>query len=117
MNFVDQMMRVVANTRINPNLPTQAFISFPGAFATDMSGGFFTCLTLMKITPEQEQSFVNASKEAGIGIAAAWDAVAPNCRDSKRQKGLFMRLTFPAFKPDQITWGISTLKKVEVAFQ
>jgi DNA-binding transcriptional MocR family regulator len=90
---------------------------FPGAFAIDRSGGFFTCLTLMKIKPEQEQSFVNAAKEAGIGIAAAWDAVAPNCRDSKRQKGLFMRLTFPAFEPDQITWGISTLKKVEVAFQ
>lgn len=150
MNFVDHMIRVVANTRINPNLPTQAFIAsfiesgeyekflanicslykprmdalnealnthFPGAFATDISGGFFTSLTLMKITPEQEQSFINAAKEAGIGIAAAWDAVAPNCRDLKRQKGLFMRLTFPAFEPDQITWGISTLKKVEVAFQ
>ena len=150
VNFVDQMMRVVANTRINPNLPTQAFISdfmesgeyekfldyicrlykprmdalnealnthFPGAFATDMSGGFFTCLTLMKITTEQERSFINAAKEAGIGIAAAWDTVAPNCRDLKRQKGLFMRLTFPAFEPDKITWGISTLKKIEVAFQ
>jgi DNA-binding transcriptional MocR family regulator len=90
---------------------------FPSAFTTDISGGFFTGLTLVKIKPEQERSFINAAKEAGIGIAAAWDAVAPNCRDLKRKKGLFMRLTFPAFKPDLITWGISTLKKVEVASQ
>jgi hypothetical protein len=53
------------------------------------------------------------AKEAGVGIAAAWDAVAPNFREEKRQQGLFVRLTFPAFEPEQIKWGISRLKEVE----
>jgi hypothetical protein len=46
-----------------------------------------------------------------VGVAAAWDAFPPNCKEEKRKKGLFIRLTFPAFEPDRIEWGILKLKE------
>jgi DNA-binding transcriptional MocR family regulator len=145
-DHVANMAKVLANTRINPNLPTQAFIAdfiesgnyeefldylctlyrpkmdalnfslnahFPGAFSADISGGFFASVSLQKITPEKEESFIQSAKEAGVGIAAAWDAVAPNLRERKRENGLFTRLTFPAYEPEEIKWGISKLKELE----
>ena len=144
-----QVVEVAANTRINPNLPTQAFIAdfmesgkyveflnylcnfyrpkmdalndalhahFPGAFPVDIKGGFFSCISLKSITSDKETLFIQSAKEAGVGIAAAWDAVAPNFREEKRKQGLFVRLTFPAFQPEQIKWGISKLKEVEDSF-
>jgi DNA-binding transcriptional MocR family regulator len=142
----EQMVEVAANTRINPNLPTQGFITdfiesgkyadflnylctlyrpkmdalndalnaqFPGAFPVDIRGGFFSCIRLKTIKTDKEDLFIQSAKEAGVGIAAAWDAVAPNFREEKRKQGLFVRLTFPAFEPEQIKWGISKLKEVE----
>lgn len=146
---VKHLSGVIANTRINPNLPTQAFIvdfiesgcyddyvsylrdlyqprmealngalsdRFAGAFPATVSGGFFATLTLGDIAPEKEAAFIEAARQAGVGVAAAWDAVPPDCLENTRRKGLFIRLTFPAFEPDKITWGIATLKKTLKAF-
>jgi DNA-binding transcriptional MocR family regulator len=145
-DHVAHMAKVLANTRINPNLPTQAFIAnfiesgtykdfldylctlyrpkmdalnvslnahFPEALSVDISGGFFASVSLKKITLEKEESFIQSAKEAGVGIAAAWDAVAPNLRERKREDGLFTRLTFPAYEPEEIQWGIAKLKELE----
>jgi 2-aminoadipate transaminase len=145
-DYVEHMGKVVANSRINPNLPTQAFIAdfiesgkyadfldylcalykpkmdalnvslyahFPEASSVDISGGFFAGVSLQKITSEKEESFIQSAKEAGVGIAAAWDAVAPNLREKKRKDGLFTRLTFPAYEPEEIRWGIAKLKELE----
>jgi DNA-binding transcriptional MocR family regulator len=145
-DHVAHMAKVLVNTRINPNLPTQAFIAdfiesgkcsdflnylrtlykpkmdalnvslnahFPGAFSVDISGGFFASVSLQNITPEREESFIQSAKEAGVVIAAAWDAVAPNLRERKREDGLFTRLTFPAYEPEEIQWGIAKLKELE----
>lgn len=147
--LAEQVVEVAANTRINPNLPTQAFIAdfiesgkygdflnylcdlyrpkmdalndalhanFPGAFPVHITGGFFSCISLKTITSDKEELFIKSVKEAGVGISAAWDAVAPNFREEKRKEGLFVRLTFPAFEPEQIKWGISKLKEVEDSF-
>ena len=148
-HYVDHLSRIIANTRINPNLPTQAFIAdffesggyddfleylcklykprmealnsglnalFPGAFPVAITGGFFASLTLENISSDQETSFIECAKEAGVGIAAAWDAVAPNFKEEMRKKGLFIRLTFPAFEPNKIEWGISKLKETVALF-
>jgi DNA-binding transcriptional MocR family regulator len=145
-DHIAHMAKVLANTRINPNLPTQAFIAnfiesgtykdfldylctlyrpkmdalnvslnahFPEALSVDISGGFFASVSLQKITLEKEESFIQSAKEAGVGIAAAWDAVAPNLRERKREDGLFTRLTFPAYEPEEIQWGIAKLKELE----
>jgi 2-aminoadipate transaminase len=143
-HYVGHLSRIIVNTRINPNLPTQAFIAdfietgkyddfvkylcklyrprmealnsalnslFPGAFPVAISGGFFAALTLENISGDKEASFIESAKQAGVGVAAAWDALPPNCREEKRKKGLFIRLTFPAFAPDKIQWGILKLKE------
>ena len=145
-DYVGHMGKVVANSRINPNLPTQAFIAdfiesgkyaefldylcalykprmdalnvslndhFSGASSVAISGGFFASISLQKITPEKEESFLQSAKDAGVGIAAAWDAVPPNLREKKRKTGLFTRLTFPAYEPEDIKWGIAKLKELE----
>jgi len=148
-HYVEHLSRIVANTRINPNLPTQAFITdfiesgryhdfleylctlyeprmaalntalhalFPGTFLVAISGGFFASLTLPNISRDQEAPFITCAREAGVGIGAAWDAVAPNFTEDMRKKGLFIRLTFPAYEPNKIAWGISKLKEVEEMF-
>lgn len=148
--LVDDTVNVIANTRINPNLPTQGFIAdfiasgnydrflthicsfyrprmdalndaletqFAGAFPASLTGGFFSCLTFGGVTGEREQAFLDAARESGVGLAAAWNAVAPNLREDKRRQGLLVRLTFPAFEPEDIAWGISTLKAVAEQFR
>ncbi|HPW69881.1 MAG: PLP-dependent aminotransferase family protein [Deltaproteobacteria bacterium] len=143
-HYVGHLSGIIANTRINPNLPTQAFIAdfiesggyddfvkylrnlykpkmealntalhsfFPGAFPVTISGGFFAPLTLENISGDKEVSFIESAKHAGVGVAAAWNAFAPNWKEEKHKKGLFIRLTFPAFQPDRIAWGISMLKE------
>ena len=82
----------------------------------DVSGGFFTSLSLEWITTDKEQSFIQSAKEAGIGISAAWDAVAPNFRESKREQGMFIRLPYPASEPENIKWGISRLRELVDTF-
>jgi 2-aminoadipate transaminase len=142
---ITHMMSVISNTRINPNLPTQAFIAdfietgkydhfldylrklyrprmealneslnthFAGAFPGPVSGGFFTTLTLKTVKQDQEANFLKSAKDAGVNMAAAWDAIAPNLLKEKRHQGLFIRLTFPANNPEDITWGISKLKEL-----
>ena len=144
-HYVGHLSGIIANTRINPNLPTQAFIAdfiesgryddfvkylcqlyrprmealntalhslFPGVFPGTISGGFFAPLPLENISSDKEASFVESARQAGVGIAASWDAVAPNYMEEKRAKGLFVRLTFPAFEPDRIEWGILKLKEI-----
>ncbi len=144
-HLVGHLSGIISNTRINPNLPTQAFIAdfiesgryddfvkylcklyrprmdalnaalnsrFPGAFPVAISGGFFAPLTLGNISSDKEASFIESAKQAGVEVAAAWDALAPNCRKEKRQRGLFVRLTFPAYEPDRIEWGILKLKEI-----
>jgi 2-aminoadipate transaminase len=141
---VGHLSGIIANTRINPNLPTQAFIAdfiesgrydefvkylcklyqprmqalnralnnlFSGAFPVEISGGFFAPLTLENISSDKEASFIESAKQAGVGVAAAWNAVPPNCKEEIRKKGLFIRLTFPAYEPAKIEWGISKLKE------
>jgi 2-aminoadipate transaminase len=143
-DYVGHLSRIIANTRINPNLPTQAFIAdfiesgryddfvkylcklykprmealntaldnlFPGAFPVVISGGFFAPLTLENISIDKEASFIESAKQAGVGVAAAWDAIPSNCKEETHKKGLFIRLTFPAYEPDKIEWGISKLKE------
>lgn len=144
-NKLDHMEKIVSNTRLNPNLPTQAFIAdfietgkyaaylkyllglykpkmdalnislqthFPGAYSTKLAGGFFATISLQKITRDKEKNFLNAAKEAGVNIAEGWGTVAPNLLEEKRKAGLWIRLTFPACKTEQLTWGIKTLKDV-----
>jgi 2-aminoadipate transaminase len=148
-DYVEHLTGIVANTRINPNLPTQAFIAdfiqsgryddylgylrelyrprmdalntalnthFPGAFPVEISGGFFAPLTLGDISVDNELAFIKSAKDAGVGIAPAWNAVAPNFKEEMRKKGLFIRLTFPAFQPNEIEWGISKLKETSELF-
>jgi len=148
-HYVEHLSGIIANTRINPNLPTQAFIAafiesgryddflqylrklykprmdalnnalnamFPGAFPVAITGGFFASLTLGNISVDNEAAFIESAKEGGVGIAAAWDAVAPNFREEMRKKGLFVRLTFPAYEPNKIEWGISKLKETTKLF-
>ncbi len=143
-HYVGHLSGIIANTRINPNLPTQAFIAdfiesgqyddfvkhlcnlyrprmealntavnshFPGSFPVAICGGFFAPLTLKNISSDKEATFIESAKQAGVVVAAAWDAIAPNCKEERRKKGLFIRLTFPAFEPDKIEWGISKLKE------
>ena len=148
-HYIEHLSGIITNTRINPNLPTQAFIAdfiesgryddfleylcklykprmealnsalntqFPGAFPVAITGGFFASLTLENISSDQEAPFIECAKEAGVGIAAAWDAVAPNFSEEMREKGLFVRLTFPAYEPSKIEWGISKLKETAALF-
>jgi DNA-binding transcriptional MocR family regulator len=89
---------------------------FPGAFPVAISGGFFALLTLENTSGDKEASFIEAAKQAGVGVAAAWNALAPNCKEEKRKKGLLIRLTFPAFEPDKIEWGILKLKEAAELF-
>ena len=143
-HYVGHLSSIIANTRINPNLPTQAFIAdfiesgrydefvkylcklyrprmealntalnslFPDAFPVSISGGFFAPLILENISSHKEASFIESVKKAGVGVAPAWDAIAPNCLEDARKNGLFIRLTFPAYEPDKIKWGISKLKE------
>ena len=145
-----QMTNIVANTRLNPNLPTQAFIvdfiqsgnykdylnylrdlyrprmdalnialkaNFPDAVRTDVKGGFFCCVQLGAVHSEQEKMLQASASEAGVGVAPAWDAVAPDFREEKQKQGLLVRLNFPAYGPEEIEWGIATLKQVEERFQ
>jgi 2-aminoadipate transaminase len=149
-HYVEHLSGIVANTRINPNLPTQAFIAdfiqsgrfddylrylcdlykpkmdvlntainthFPGTFPVEISGGFFAPLTFSDISVDNELKFIKAAKDAGVGIAPAWNAVAPNFKEEMRKKGLFVRLTFPAFQPNDIEWGISKLKETSELFR
>ncbi|THB72659.1 MAG: PLP-dependent aminotransferase family protein [Desulfobacteraceae bacterium] len=142
------MTKIVANTRLNPNLPTQAFIAdfigsggyqeylgylcelykprmdalnsalnshFEGAYPAAVTGGFFSVIQLHKIPVEKEAAFLAAAAEKGIGVAAAWDAVAPDLRAEKQKQGLLIRLTFPACEPDQLQWGITALKDVSAS--
>ena len=143
-HYLDHLTGVIANTRINPNLPTQAFIAdfietgnydkylvylcqlyrprmealnrslmanFPGAFPCTITGGFFSLLILENLSADHTTTFIQAAGESGVGIAAAWEAIAPSFKDEWRKKGLVVRMTFPAFEPDLIEWGISTLKE------
>jgi DNA-binding transcriptional MocR family regulator len=59
----------------------------------------------------EEASLIESAKRAGVGIAAAWNTIPPSCEEETRKKGLFIRLTFPAYEPDKIEWGISKLKE------
>ncbi len=148
-HYIEHLSGVIVNTRINPNLPTQAFIAdfidsgqydnfleylcklykprmdalnsalhtqFPGMFPVAITGGFFASLTFKNISSDLEAPFIECAKEGGVGIAAAWDAVAPNFSEEVRKKGLFVRLTFPAYAPEKIEWGISKLKETAALF-
>jgi DNA-binding transcriptional MocR family regulator len=148
-HYVEHLSGIIANTRINPNLPTQAFIAdfiqsgryddyleylcelyrprmdalntainthFPGAFPVEISGGFFALLNLGDISVDNELAFIKSAKDAGVGIAPAWSAVAPNFKEEMREKGLFVRLTFPAYQSNEIEWGISKLKETSELF-
>lgn len=149
-HYVSHLTQVIANTRINPNLPTQAVIAefirsgqydtyldylcqlyrprmdalnkaldscFKGAFFTSVSGGFFATLTFSGILKEKEIAFIEAAKKNGVGIASAWDAVAPDFREDLQKKGLLIRLTFPACDPESIEYGIAKLKETEDSFR
>jgi DNA-binding transcriptional MocR family regulator len=85
---------------------------FAGAFPVPVSGGFFTTLTLKTVKQAQEGGFLKKAKDAGVNVSAAWDAIAPNLLSEKRHQGLFIRLTFPANDPEDITWGMAKLKEV-----
>ena len=148
-HYVGHLSGIIANTRINPNLPTQAFIAdfiesgrydefvkylcklyrprmdalntavnthFSGAFPAEITGGFFAPLTFGHISVDDELAFIKSAKDAGVGIAPAWDAVAPNFEEEMRKKGLFIRLTFPAYQSNEIKWGISKLKETSELF-
>ena len=149
-HYVEHLSIIIANTRINPNLPTQAFIAdfiesggyddflkylcrlykprmealntalntqFSEAFPVEISGGFFAALTLKDVSSDKDASFIESAKQAGVGIAAAWDAVAPNFKEEMRKKGLLIRLTFPAYESNQIQWGILRLKETAELFR
>lgn len=145
-NNMALMTKIVANTRLNPNLPTQAFIAdfiesgkydeylnylcgfyklrmdalntsldsyFKGFYPAPVTGGFFSVIQFNAVPVAKQADFISTAAEKGIGIAAAWDAVAPNLREEKKALGLIIRLTFPACEPDQVAWGIKSLKDIE----
>ena len=70
-------------------------------------------LTLENISSDKEATFIESAKHAGVGVAAAWNAFAPNRKEEKCKKGLFIRLIFPAFEPDKNECNhiIATLKE------
>jgi 2-aminoadipate transaminase len=147
-NYIEYFTKVIANTRINPNLPTQAFIAdliesgeyekflnylcklykprmdalnsaiqanFSESFPIEITGGFFAVLVFKNIL-NKETAFIESAKGVGVNVAPAWDTIAPNFKNEIQKKGLFVRLTFPAFKPDEIEWGIAKLKEVYDSF-
>ncbi len=144
-NFIAHFTKIISNTRINPNLPTQAFIAdfiesgeyekfllylrglykprmdalnnairnnLPESSKVEITGGFFATLTFKNIFEDRQKAFLEDAVKEGVNIAPAWDAVAPNFKDEIQKKGLFVRLTFPAYQPGEIEWGIAKLKKV-----
>ena len=144
-SLVGEVENVVSNTRLNPNLPTQAFVAdfidsgryadylaylrdlyrprmealntalathFPGAAGAPVTGGFFTTLTLAGIGADGEAQFIDRSKAAGVAIAAAWPAVAPDFSDARRATGLYVRLTFPSVAAEDIARGLKTLSRL-----
>jgi DNA-binding transcriptional MocR family regulator len=86
---------------------------FPGTRRSQLTGGFFADLSLSRVPGDKEQSFLKSANACDVHVAAAWDAVAPDRMEKKRKQGLFIRLTFPAHDPEDITWGISKLKELE----
>jgi DNA-binding transcriptional MocR family regulator len=88
-------------------------VSFPGSFPASVNGGFFVSLSLSGVGSDEERSFIESAKQAGVTISAAWDAVAPNYRDETRKQGLFLRLPFPHCEPERMEWGISKLKEIQ----
>ena len=94
-------------------LNTALNVHFTGAFPAEVKGGFFPCIKLDSIPSGKEKMFQAMAFEACVGIAPAWDAVAPNLREEKQNQGLLVRLTFPAYDAGEIEWGISMLKAVE----
>ena len=148
-NYLEHFTKIISNTRINPNLPTQAFIAdfmesgeyekflaylrelykprmdilntaiqknFPESSKVKISGGFFATLMLDNVSADKEKAFIESAKNEGVNISSAWNAVAPNYKDEIQKQGLFIRLTFPAFQPDEIEWGITMLKKAAGSF-
>ncbi len=148
-NYVEYFTKIIANSRINPNLPTQAFIAdfiesgeyekylkylrnlykprmdalnssikiyLSEASEVEITGGFFAALTLANISNKNEKAFLESVKNLGVNISPAWDTIAPNFKDEKKEKGLFTRLTFPAFKPDEIEYGIAKINEAAEKF-
>ena len=86
------------------------------ASQVEITGGFFAALTLANISNKNEKAFLESVKNLGVNISPAWDTIAPNFKDEKKEKGLFTRLTFPAFKPDEIEYGIAKIKEAAEKF-
>ncbi len=148
-NYVEYFTKIIANSRINPNLPTQAFIAdfiesgeyekylkylrdlykprmealnsaikthLPETSQVEITGGFFATLTLNNISDKNEKAFLESVKNLGVNISPAWDTIAPNFKDEIKSKGFYTRLTFPAFKPEEIGYGIEKIKEAVEKF-
>ena len=138
---LDAMTPVVANTRLNPNYPTQAVIhslmssgfydehlrflrdlyrprmeamnlalekAFPEVSFPTLTGGFFFGLWLPGI--RDEESFVEALKPKGVVLSPP-QVFAPGWRERTHEErgGVFFRLTFPAFSPEDNRLGIERI--------
>ena len=114
IEYDDERNAIIKPSRIYPRLDVPDHCLFP--FYFKVLERLKKRGILKKITSDKEESFIKSAKEAGVGIAAAWDTFPPNVKDKARTQGLFIRLTFPAFEPEKITWGISRLKEVEDTF-
>jgi DNA-binding transcriptional MocR family regulator len=102
--LTEQVVEIAANTRINPNLPTQAFI-------TDFieSGKYLDFLNYL----------CNLYRPKMDALNDALNVHFPGSFPVLIRGGFFSCIslktimTFPAFEPEQIKWGISRLKEVE----
>jgi len=138
---LQDMTPVIANTRLNPNYPTQAAIHslmrsgfydehlgflrdlyrprmeamneaiarvFPDIDLPSLTGGFFFGLWLPGI--HDEQVFVDALKPKGVVLASP-KVFAPGWREKTHEKhgGVFFRLTFPAFTPEDNRTGVERI--------
>jgi len=134
---VDQLAPVIANTRLNPNYPTQAMIHL-----TIASGEYDRYLRYLAELYRPRMDAINRSLEEhlgdietprvtggfflgfwlpGIADEAAFigavkakgvniapaNVFAPGWKKTFQNKGPYFRLTFPAVKPEQIEQGIA----------
>lgn len=140
-SVVASLMPVIANSRLNPNYPTQAVIHkiidsgyydkhleflidlykprmqamndafkkyLPDIEVAELTGGFFLGLSLPGVL--DEAGYIQRVGEKGVTLSAP-TAFTPGWKEKYYEKtgGIFFRLTFPAFTPEENDWGVAKI--------
>ncbi len=82
----------------------------PESSQVELTGGFFATLTFNNITENNEKAFLESLKNMGVNLSPAWSTIPSNFLEETKERGFFTRLTFPAYNPDEIEYGIMKIK-------